>query len=138
MRRLIVIFFSISILFASCDVLNQVLNQYATSLQPSEQEIVQALKRALQYGVDFAVSQLAKKDGYYKNQAVRILLPDQVQSVLNYALNNQTVKRLGLDKVLKSKIDKVVISMNRAAEEAAKEAKPIFINAITKMTITVY
>ncbi len=124
-------------LFSSCDVLMQAMQQSAGGTNtPSESEVIQGLKKALEVGTEYAVNQLHKKDGYFGNMAVKILLPPEVQNVLNAAMNNSTVKRLGLDKVLKRKVDKVVLAVNRSAEAAAIEAKPIFINAIRTMSIT--
>ncbi len=121
--------------FTGCDVLMQALEQSAGSSAPSQSEVVQGLKKALEVGTEYAVNQLHKKDGYFRNMAVKILLPPDVQNVLNTAMNNRTVKRLGLDKVLQRKVDDVVLSINRSAEAAAIEAKPIFVNTIRTMSI---
>jgi len=137
MKRLTIVLLGFVFLFSSCDVLLQVLEQYSSSnATPSQSQVIQGLKKALELGTDYAVMQLHKKDGYFGNLAVKILLPSQVQNVINIAVNNQTVKSLGLDKVLKKKVDDVVLAINRSAESAAIEAKPIFIDAIRKMSIT--
>jgi len=136
MKKILITVLTVLLLTPSCDVLMQSLQSVQQAAIPSEQEIIAGLKKALEYGVDFAVNQLHKTDGYYKNELVKILLPDNVSQVLDYALNNKTVKALGLDKVLRKKIDDVVLAINRSAEAAAIEAKPIFIDAVRKLTIT--
>ncbi len=136
MKKLALFLLSLFFLFSSCDVLMQALETASTtSSAPSESEVVQGLKKALEIGAQYAAEQLHKKDGYFGNAAVKILLPPEVQNVVNTAINNPTVKRLGLDRVLKKKVDQVVLAVNRSAEAAAIEAKPIFVNAIRSMTI---
>ncbi len=135
MKKILIFVLTTALLLPGCDVLMQGLQTMQSATMPSQTEVVNGLKQALQYGVDFAVNQLHKKDGYYGNQLVKILLPDNVQNAINYALNNPTVKKLGLDRVLKQKVDQVVLSINRSAEAAAIEAKPIFVNAVKNLTI---
>lgn len=84
------------------------------------------LKEALKVGTNLAVSKLNVTDGYLGNALVKILLPPEAQQIQKYAGS------LGLgDKLFKD----AMVSMNRAAEKAAKDAKPIFVNAITGITI---
>jgi len=92
----------------------------------SEPEIVNGLKEALQIGTGNAVQIVSKVDGYYKNPKIRIPLPDTVQKT---------------EKILRvagygSKVDEFELSMNRAAERAAPEAKTLFMDAIKQMTFT--
>jgi hypothetical protein len=92
----------------------------------SETEIVNGLKEALQIGTGNAVQIVSKVDGYYKNPKIRIPLPDTVQKT---------------EKILRvagygSKVDEFELSMNRAAERAAPEAKTLFMDAIKQMTFT--
>ncbi|WP_443937331.1 DUF4197 domain-containing protein [Pedobacter sp. MW01-1-1] len=93
---------------------------------PSSLEIGQGIKEALELGVSAGADRLSIKDGYFGNLAVKILMPPEVQKV------EKTMRGLGLN----SLCDNVVLSLNRAAEDAAKEAKPIFISAIKQMTLT--
>ncbi len=135
MKKILILLFTVVIFSTSCDVLMQSLQAVQAAATPSESEVVSGLKKALDIGIDYAVTQLHKKDGYYNNPLVKILLPQEVQNAINYAENNQIVKRLGLDKTLKKEIDKVVLSINRSAEAAAIEAKPIFVDAVKNLTI---
>lgn len=114
-------------IIASCDLLQQ--------QNLSEEEVIEGLKTALEIGSDSACTSLNKNNGYYGNQLVKILLPPQAQEIINL-VNNPTIVSLGIDIVLNQKIEDVVLSINRAAENAAKDAKPIFVDAIRNMTVT--
>ncbi len=92
----------------------------------SESEIAKGLKEALTIGAQNASSQLNKEDGFLKNLKVRIPFPEDVQRVAT------KLRSMGMG----SKIDQFELTLNRAAEGAAKEAAPIFVNAITSMSIT--
>ncbi len=116
------------LIFNSCDLLNQ-------PPEITDDDIVQGLKTALEMGTDTSCTTLNKTNGYYGNELVKILLPPEADVIFT-ALENPTVKALGLDVILNQKIDSVVLAINRAAEDVADDAKPIFINAITSMTIT--
>ena len=96
------------------------------SLGLTETEIVSALREALSQGADSASSQLSVVNGYYGNPAFKIMLPQEAAPILQYA------SALGLQ----SQIDDLVLKMNRGAEKAATKATPIFVNAITSMTVT--
>lgn len=96
------------------------------SLGLTDTEIVSALREALSQGSDSASSQLSVLNGYYGNPNLKILLPKEAAPILQYA------SQLGLQ----SQIDDLVLKMNRGAEKAAKKASPIFVNAITTMTVT--
>ncbi|MEJ5962088.1 DUF4197 domain-containing protein [Pedobacter immunditicola] len=119
------------ILLSGCDVQSQaqlgsILKQIPNSGNPTTQEIGLGIKQALEFGTSAGADKLAAKDGFLGNMAVKILFPSEAQKV------EKTLRTLGLG----SLADNVVISLNRAAEDAAKEAKPIFISAIKQMTIT--
>jgi hypothetical protein len=92
----------------------------------SESEIAKGLKEALTVGAKNASSQLNKADGFLKNPLVKIPFPEDAQRVAT------KLREMGMGK----KVDEFELTLNRAAEEAAKEAAPIFVNAITSMTIT--
>jgi hypothetical protein len=97
----------------------------------SSSEIVEGLKTALKVGTDSSVTKTSRINGFFKDEAIKILLPPEA-AVIYENRNNALVKAIGLDK----KIDEAVLALNRAAEDAAKEAGPIFKNAITGMSIT--
>ena len=88
-------------------------------------DIGAGLKEALQKGVDRQVVKLTAVDGFYKNEAVRIMMPSELQKV------EKGLRAVGLG----SLADDGIKSLNRAAEDAVKEATPIFVDAIKKMTI---
>lgn len=118
---------TLPLLIGGCEVLNNVqINSPMGSTQPNDQEIGMGLKEALNVGISKGVDQLMKTDGYFKNQAIKILLPEEAQKV------ESIMRRYvpGGDKL----VDEAVLKMNRAAEDAAKEAKPIFVDAIKQMT----
>lgn len=90
----------------------------------SEEKIVDGLKEALSIGSSNAVDIVSKVDGFYKNPLIIIPLPEELRTV------EKTARNFGLG----SQFDDFVLSMNRAAESASKEALPIFWDAIKQMT----
>jgi len=93
--------------------------------QFSTQDQVESLRQALNQGVEIAVSNLAKKDGFLGNAKVCIPLPDSIQNA------DRTMRKLGLGKYS----EELITSMNRAAEAAVPEAKALLVSAIKKMTV---
>ena len=91
----------------------------------SNLDIASGLKEALQKGVTEQVTKLTAVDGFYQNQAVKILFPEELQKV------DKTLRSIGMS----SLADEGIKVLNRAAEDAVKEATPIFVNAITSMKI---
>jgi len=92
----------------------------------SEEEIVRGLKEALEVGTAKAVQNVSKVNGYYGNPQIRIPLPESVQKT------EKLLRAAGFG----SKIDEFELSMNRAAERAAPEAKALFWDGIRKMTFS--
>lgn len=92
----------------------------------SNTDIASALKEALNKGVTEQVTKLTAEDGFYKNEAVKILLPEELQKV------DKKLRQIGMGKLA----DEGIKVLNRAAEDAVKEATPIFVNAITSMSFT--
>ena len=82
------------------------------------------LRQALDFGIDKQVSKLTQKDGFYKNPLVKILLPEELQKV------DRTLRNIGLSKLA----DEGLKVLNRAAEDAVKEATPIFVDAVKGIT----
>ncbi|MCH8535136.1 MAG: DUF4197 domain-containing protein [Flavobacteriaceae bacterium] len=108
----------------SCDELQQIANE-AVLTNPTNAQIGNGLKQALEFGVERQVSELTKTGGFYQNEIVRILLPEELQKV------ETALRRVGLN----SLADQGLIALNRTAEDAVKEATPIFVNAIRNMSI---
>ena len=92
----------------------------------SQTEISKGLKEALNNGISKQVSKLSAKDGFLKNEAVKIALPEELQMV------DKKLRQLGMKKLA----DEGVELLNRAAEDAVKEATPIFVEAVKQMTFT--
>ncbi|MBN2655218.1 MAG: DUF4197 domain-containing protein [Nitrospirae bacterium] len=93
--------------------------------QQDEGTIASGLKEALSIGTQKAVSNVSLTDGYFKNQAIKILMPDKIQKVAD------VMRKVGYQK----QVDEFILSMNRAAENAAPAAKSIFVDAIKQMSI---
>jgi hypothetical protein len=91
----------------------------------SNNDIVNGLKEALQIGTSNAVSTVSKADGYYKDPLIKIPLPQDIQKV------ETLLRMVGYGQ----KVDDFELSMNRAAEKAAPEAKSILLNAARQMQI---
>src|SRR5512139_2167622 len=90
----------------------------------SDAKIGSGLKEALQIGAENAVNLTGRKDGYFMNQAIKILMPEKLRTV------EKGLKAVGYG----PQVDEFVLSMNRSAERAAPAAKDIFWNAIGEMT----
>lgn len=97
----------------------------------SGSEIVEGLKTALRVGTDSSVTTTSRLNGFYRDEAIKILLPPEAAVIYEYK-DRPLVKAIGLDQ----KIEDAVLALNRAAEDAAREAGPVFKNAITGMSIT--
>ncbi len=99
------------------------------------EEIVEGLKTALEVGTDSAANILHQTNGYYKDEIVKILLPEEAQVIYDTQQKlDPYLTQLGFS--LEDQIEKVVLGINRAAESAANDAKPIFVDAITSLSIT--
>lgn len=116
---------------AGCDTLTaatstpgSVYNSPAQSI-PSTLEMVSGLKQALELGTDKSTSQLSAVNGFFGNAAIKLLFPPEAQKAEN------TLRRLGFNKLC----DDLILSLNRAAEDAAGKAKPIFVSAIKQMSV---
>jgi hypothetical protein len=92
----------------------------------SNDDIVSGLKEALRVGTDSSVSHVSKVDGFFGNAAIKILMPPEAQKV------EKTLRGLGMG----SLVDKAILSMNRAAEDASSGVGDIFWNSIKGMSIT--
>lgn len=112
--------------FISCAEMQQVLNQLPQTGTTGTIDIAGGLKEALNNGITKQVSKLTATDGFYKNEAVKILLPEELRKV------DSGLRRIGLS----SLADEGLKVLNRAAEDAVKEATPIFVSAVKNMSFT--
>lgn len=120
---LVLIFF---ILLNSCAELMTTL-QTATSGAPlTEAEVAEGLKEALRVGARNSAGKLAKQNGYYGDDLIKIYLPEEANVIVDNITKIPGGQQL---------IDDVVIRINRAAENAAKEVAPVFISSIRQMTV---
>lgn len=115
------------LLFTGCESTQQILqNLPKTTGTLNTAQIAAGLKEALTIGTQNSANRVSSVNGFFANAALKILMPPEAQKV------ESTLRSVGLGSV----VDKAVLSMNRGAEEAAKSATPIFVNAIKQMTIT--
>lgn len=121
-----ILFFGTTV--SGCAEMQQVANQLPGILNQGTGtlDIAGGLKEALNNGITKQVSKLTATDGFYKNAAVKILLPEELQKV------DKGLRSIGLS----SLADEGLKVLNRAAEDAVKEATPIFVDAVKGMTFT--
>jgi hypothetical protein len=105
--------------------LPQILSGKKTSTGITENEAGEGIKEALGQGLAKAVLQLNKEDGFFKDAFYKVLMPPDAKKMEN------TLRNLGMGNM----VDKAILQINRAAEDAAGHAKPIFVDAIKRMTI---
>ena len=111
--------------FVSCAEMQQVINQLPQT-QNMGLDISGGLKEALNKGITLQVSKLTATDGFYRNELVKILLPEELKKV------DATLRKIGMSKLA----DDGLRAINRTAEDAVKEATPIFVDAIRNMNFT--
>jgi hypothetical protein len=115
---------------SNCDVVHDVVNTTlngSSTATPSltNDDIIKGLKEALVQGTQKGVDVLSVKDGFFKNDAVKVLFPPEAQKV------EKTLRDIGAGSI----VDMAVEKLNRAAEDAAIGAKDVFVDAITAMTV---
>lgn len=113
------------VIFSGCAELMNVL-QSPANLPLTEEEVVSGLKEALSTGARNSAERLAAENGYYGDAAIKILLPDEARVIVD------NISRIPGGQQL---VEDVILRINRAAEDAAREAAPIFVNSIRQMTI---
>lgn len=112
-------------ILTSCATLTQIADAAGQQLMnPTNAEINSGIKEALEKGTGISAERLSVQNGYLGNLDVKILFPQEAKNV------ESTLRSLGLG----SMCDQVITSLNRAAEDAAMEAKPIFVDAIKQMS----
>jgi hypothetical protein len=115
----------------SAQSLKQKLKLESTPTNPNigakltNSEIIDGLREALKVGTNNSTASASKLDGFYKNPLIKIPFPQEVSEA------EKTLRSMGMG----SEVDKFVKTLNRAAEDAAKSAAPIFLNSIQKITI---
>jgi hypothetical protein len=126
------IFFSLILLItvsfgsANAQIIKDIFNSITKNQgNTNSSNIAAGLKEALQIGTERSVQKLSVLDGFFANAMIKILMPDEAKKV------EQKLRAIGFGNL----VDNAILSMNRAAEDAAKSAAPIFINAIKQMTI---
>ncbi len=130
MKNLTILSFVVLAFMLSCTSaqVNQTLGTINDALgedQLTKKQVASGLKEALIKGVSTGSNQASRLDGYFKNPSIKIPFPPDVQRV------EDKLRQIGLG----DQVDKFVQTLNRGAEDAAKEAKPIFVSAIRGMTI---
>jgi hypothetical protein len=104
--------------------LDKIIGGLGSRNNPNDGKTASGLKEALQIGTDHAVDFTSKPDGFLKNEAIKILLPDKLRTA------EKGLRLAGMG----GKVDEFELSMNRAAEKAAPAARSIFKTALTEMT----
>jgi len=142
MKKLALFFVSISLLFAvngqslksrlnklakkdSTGILSAVTQKVPSGSSLSNDEIIKGLKQALTIGTDSSAKRLSKADGFFANAAIKILMPDEAKKA------ESTLRNFGMSPL----VDKAILSMNRAAEDAASGVSTIFWDAIKQMSL---
>lgn len=109
-------------ILSSCAELQTIASQFPQGV--TDAEISSGLKQALKFGIEKEVTGLAKEDGFFNNELVRITLPSELQKV------DKTLRDVGLDALA----DEGLRVLNRAAEDAVGEAIPVFAQAVKGIT----
>ena len=122
MKRLFIVLLVFNL--TACAEFQDVINQMPQGGEISQVEIASGLREALDLGIDKQVSKLTLKDGFYKNELVKILLPEELHKV------DKALRDIGLGNLA----DEGLKVLNRAAEDAVKEATPIFVSAVKEIT----
>jgi len=128
MKKLVILIFT-AFTLSGCETAKQILdtvNQGAGAGGLSNAEIISGLKEALRVGTDTSTKKLSLVNGFFGDDIIRILMPPEAQKV------EKTLRDVGFG----GTVDKAILSMNRAAEDAAKYVGNIFWNSIKQMSIS--
>src|SRR5436305_8844984 len=117
MKRYLLLFFSAALFTTGCGSLSTLPGIGGTY---TETDAVEGIKQALSQGTGVAISNLNRQDGFFGNQAYKLFLPPDASKI------EYTLRDLGLGSI----VDRAILQINRAAESAVGEAKPIFVAAI--------
>lgn len=124
MKKILILVVAVSL--SSCAEMQQVLNQLPQKQGIGGVDIAGGLREALNNGISKQVTKLTAVDGFYKNEAVKILLPEELRKV------DSGLRKMGLNALA----DEGLKVLNRAAEDAVKESTPIFVDAVRNITFT--
>ena len=118
---------STAFVLSSCDTLSNLpLGGVGGITGVTEYEAAQGIREALDQGVGRGITTLNRQDGFFGNQAYKLFLPAEAQRI------ESTLRQIGMG----SMVDKAILQINRAAEDAVGYARPVFVDAIRQMTIT--
>jgi len=119
------LFFALLLMISvsGCDTLSNL--PMGSNLPVTESEAGEGIRQALSQGITSAILNLNKQDGFFGNSAYKLFFPPDARKV------ERTLRDVGLG----NQVDKAILQINRAAEDAVGYAKPIFVNAIKQMTI---
>jgi hypothetical protein len=115
----------LAFVFTSCEVLKQLPDSYGTTSGLSEAEIREGLTEALELGIKHSVMEASQTNGFYHNQKIKVPFPMEAHKVRDAAI----------DFGMKKQVEEFEKTLNRAAENASTEVKPIFMKALKEMTI---
>jgi hypothetical protein len=112
--------------YSRAGLLEDIFKKFGGSFkeETSENTIIAGLKEALTIGTQKAVTHISKKDGYFSNESIKILMPEKIKTAADI------LKKIGFQ----SQVDHFLLSMNRAAEKAAPEAASFFMDALQEMS----
>jgi hypothetical protein len=102
----------------------KILKENTGSSGLSNEEIIKGLKEALSVGSNNASQKLSAADGFFKDAVIKVLMPEEAKKA------EKKLRSLGMGQL----VDDAILSMNRAAEDASKNAAPIFVNAVKQMS----
>ncbi|MFP4489089.1 MAG: DUF4197 domain-containing protein [Bacteroidales bacterium] len=125
-RHILPLILALFVLLNSCAEVLTALETASGSTRLTEAEVVEGLKEALKTGARNSARELAAQNGYYEDELVKIYLPEEATVIVD------NISKIPAGKQL---VDDVILRINRAAEDAAREAAPIFAGAITQMTV---
>lgn len=126
MKKQLFVLLLLALLLMGCAELMKIMETLPSETPLTEAEVANGLKEALITGANNSSAILSATDGYYGDELVKIFLPEEASVIID-----NLSKIPGGDKL----VDDVILQINRAAEDAAKEVAPIFISSINKMTI---
>ena len=125
-KRLFALLIVVTIAFGSCAELMKTLETVTTGIPLTESEVAEGLKEALITGARNSASRLGADNGYFGDEMIKIFLPEEAHVII------ENISRLPAGEKM---VQDVILSINRAAEDAAREVAPIFVASVRQMTI---